>query len=145
MRKYTKKSIQKQTYEKVIAFLLNHNISIWYDVRIATLIITIFFGLIIAFFATQNTGFVSIKFLEYAVSVPVYIAVIGGLLIGLLFSWIISVGKDIGNSFTLRGKEHKITDYKKENEDLLRQIHQLEIRNAKLETAANLPLDDKSL
>lgn len=71
--------------------------------------------------------------------------VIGGLLIGLLFAWVISVGKDIGNSFAMRGKEHKITDFRKENDELQRQIHQLEIRNAKLETAANLPVDDKSL
>lgn len=112
---------------------------------IATLILTILLGLIIAFFATQNTGIVSINFLTYSIAVPVYIVVIGALLIGLLFSWIISTVNSIGTSMKMRGKEHKITDYKKENAELLRQVHQLEITNAKLETAANLPSDEKSL
>ncbi len=111
----------------------------------ATLILVILFGIIIAFFATQNTAFASIRFLSYSFSVPIYIIVAGALLVGLLFAWIISLVKDIGNSLTLRGKEHKITDYKKENAELLRKIHQLEITNARLETAANLPSDNKSL
>lgn len=64
---------------------------------------------------------------------------------GLFLSWIISVVGSIGTGFTLRGKEKKIKDYKKENLELLRQIHQLEITNTRLETAANLPSDDKSL
>lgn len=71
--------------------------------------------------------------------------VIGALLLGLLFSWIVSLVNGIGTSMKMRGKENKITDYKKENAELLRQVHQLEITNAKLETAANLPLDEKSL
>ncbi len=110
-----------------------------------TLITVILFGLVIAFFATQNTAFASIRFLNYSFSVPIYIIVVGALLVGLLFAWIISLVKDIGNSMAMRGKEHKITDYKKENAELLRQIHQLEITNARLETAANLPSDTKSL
>ncbi len=111
----------------------------------ATLIIVILFGLLIAFFATQNTTSASIHFLNYAFTVPIYMIVTGALLLGLLFAWIVSMVKDIGNSWAMRGKDHKITDYKKENAELLRQIHQLEITNARLETAANLPSDDKSL
>lgn len=53
--------------------------------------------------------------------------------------------KGIGTGFAMRGKEHKITDYQKENAELVRKIHQLEITNARLETAANLPSDEKSL
>ncbi|MBP6913385.1 MAG: LapA family protein [Candidatus Levybacteria bacterium] len=112
---------------------------------ITTLIATIFLGLIIAFFATQNTGSVTLNLLTYSLSIPIYMVVIGALLVGLIFSWIVIMGKSIGTGFAMRGKEHKITDYKKENAELLRQIHQLEITNARLETAANLPSDDKSL
>ncbi|HMS23000.1 MAG TPA: lipopolysaccharide assembly protein LapA domain-containing protein [Candidatus Levybacteria bacterium] len=118
---------------------------VWYDTYITTLIATIFLGLIIAFFATQNTGSVTLNLLTYSLSVPMYIVVIGSLLLGLLFSWIIIIPKNIITGFAMRGKEHKITDYKKENAELLRQIHQLEITNARLETAANLPSDTKSL
>ena len=112
----------------------------------ATLIITVLLGLFIAYFATQNTGAISLNFLNYSISgVPIYIVVVGALLVGLFLSWIISLIKGIGTGFTMRGKEGKIKDYKKENAELMRQIHQLELTNARLETAANLPSDDKSL
>lgn len=112
----------------------------------ATLIITVAFGLFLAFFATQNTGQISLHFLSYSLSnIPTYVVIIGALLVGLFFAWIISLIDGIGTGFTMRGKENKIKDYKKENAELLRQLHQLELTNSRLETAANLPSDDKSL
>lgn len=112
----------------------------------ATLIITIFFGLIITYFAIQNTGTISLNFLNYTIpGIPIYVVVVGALLIGLFFSWILSLVKSVSTGFTIRGKESKIKDYKKENAELTKQIHQLELTNARLETAANIPSDDKSL
>lgn len=110
------------------------------------LIITILFGLIIAYFAAQNTGSVSLHFLNYEVSrVPLYIVVIGALLVGLFLSWIISLVNGIAAGFTLRGKENKITNYKKELADLTKRFHQLELENTKLKAETNAPADDKSL
>ncbi len=106
----------------------------------ATLIIIVVIGLFFAFFATQNTGNVSINFLNYSLSeIPIYAVVIVSSLLGLFLSWILSMLKGIGTGFTLRGKEGKIKAGTKENEELTRRVHQLEIENAKLTTAANLP------
>lgn len=113
---------------------------------IATLIVTILFGLIIASFAIQNTGNISLNFFTYTIpNVPTYLAIIGALLIGLLFAWLISMMKGIETGFMLRGKEGKIKASTRENEELTRKIHQLELENARLSTAVNLPTDDKSL
>lgn len=67
--------------------------------------------------------------------------IIGALLVGLFFAWILSMVKGIGTGFALRGKDGKIKAGNKENEELTRKIHQLEIENAKLTTAANLPVN----
>lgn len=112
----------------------------------ATLIVTVLFGLVIAFFAIQNTAIISLKFLNYTIpGIPSYIVIVGALLVGLFSSWIISFINDIATGFTMRGKDNKIKDYKKENAEYLKQIHQLEIENAKLKTSTNTSKEDKSL
>lgn len=51
--------------------------------------------------------------------------------------------KGVGTGMMLRGKESKIKDYSKENAELTRKIHQLELQNARLETAANISVEDE--
>lgn len=112
----------------------------------ATVIITLIFGLILTFFAVQNTGPVTLRFLNYTTSgIPTYLVVVGALLVGLLLSWIISLVKDIGTGMTMRGKENKIKDYKKENTQLLKENHQLELENARLKATKNATPDDRSM
>lgn len=112
----------------------------------ATLIITFLIGLIIAYFATQNTGPVTLHFFTYSFpGIPTYFVVVGALLVGLFLSWIISAVNNISTGFAMRGKESKIKDYKKENADLMKRIHQLELENTKLMAETDSPPDDKSL
>ena len=74
----------------------------------ATLIVTVLFGLIIAYFAIQNTAVISLHFLNYQISgVPTYIVVVGSLLVGLFLSWIISFVNNIATGFAMRGKDIK--------------------------------------
>lgn len=99
-----------------------------------------------AYFATQNVAVISLNFLNYTLpGIPVYIVVIGALLVGLFLSWIISLLNEIGTGFTIRGKEGRIKDYKKETAELLKINHQLELENARLEGKTNDSADDKSL
>ncbi len=119
-----------------------------YDDHMATLIVTILMGLVITYFATQNTDSITLHFLNYTLpGIPLYAVVVGALLLGLFLSWLNSLVKGIATGATLRGKESKIKGYGKENAELTRKIHQLELENARLETALNLPAgtDDKSL
>lgn len=112
----------------------------------ATLIVTVLFGLVIAYLAIQNTGVISLNFLNYQIpGIPIYIVIVGALLVGLFSSWIISFVNNIATGFTMRGKDSKIKDYKKENAELLKINHQLELENTRLKAETNAPLDDKSL
>lgn len=112
----------------------------------ATLIITVLLGLIIAFFAIQNTAVISLNFFNYKLpGIPTYIVVVGALLVGLFLSWIISFVNGIITGFTIRDKDSQIKNYKNENAQYLKQIHQLELENARLMAETNAPADDKSL
>lgn len=112
----------------------------------ATLIVTVLLGSVIAFFATQNTEVISLSFLNYSLKdIPVYIVIVGALLVGLFLSWIISLINGITTGFAMMGKESAIKDYKKENTELLKKIHQLELENTRLKAETDSPPDDKSL
>jgi uncharacterized integral membrane protein len=52
------------------------------------LIIAVMLGLVIGYFATQNTTPVTIHFGRYVLEeVPLYLAAVGSLLIGLFIAW----------------------------------------------------------
>ena len=117
-----------------------------YHWRMFTLITIVLSGLVIAFFATQNTETVTLRFFESSIAgVPLYGAVVGGILLGLLLSSIITLVNNISNGITLRGKESAIKDYKKDNVELTKKVHQLELENTKLRTQADEPEDDRSM
>lgn len=117
-----------------------------YHRRVLTLIVTVLFGLIIAYFGTQNTDVVTLNFLNYSIpGVPVYIVVVGSLLVGLFLSWVISLVNTISTGLTILGNESELKGTKKENTEYLKQIHQLQLENARLTALTNVPIDDKSL
>jgi len=71
--------------------------------------------------------------------------VVGSLLAGFFISWIISLVNEVGTDLTIRGKESKIKDFRKENAELVKDIHKLELENTKLRAHTNAVEDDKSL
>lgn len=111
----------------------------------ATLIVTVLYGLVIGYFATQNTGVISLYFMNYMIpNVPIYIVVGGALLAGLCISGLISLVNDVSTVFTMWGKDSKIDASRKENAQLLSQIHQLELENTKLIEKTKSHSDKKS-
>lgn len=111
-----------------------------------TLIIILLSGIVVAVFATQNVQPVAITFLNYQVtSIPMYVIVLVALLFGIFISWLISMVGSISSFLTIRGKDKKINDGKKEATDLTKRIHQLELENERLKTEFNKQGDEKSL
>ncbi len=110
------------------------------------LIFTVIFGIIIAYFATQNTTSIGLHFASYSWSgIPVYLVVLLSLLIGLLFAWLLHVLTSISSSLTIRGKDHALTDLKRENSELTKQVHQLELENSKLATKEETIIERNAL
>jgi uncharacterized integral membrane protein len=99
-----------------------------------TLIVTVLFGLVIALFAMQNTSGANIHIAQYNFThVPLYLIMIGSLLVGLLISWVISLLNGVASFFTLQGKEHTIKNADKTIAQLEERVHALEKENARLQ------------
>ena len=105
------------------------------------IILLLILALVFGYFATQNTQHISITIANYTLSsIPLYAVVGLTLLIGLSFSWLVSLIDSFSIAMKLRGKEHKIKDANKTIQDLNKQVKDLEIENSRLkgknETAA---------
>lgn len=93
----------------------------------STLIILVAFSLGVAYFATQNTGIVHITLANFFTGgIPLYVVVIGSMLLGIFISWLISIVNYIFSTVKILGKEAKLKDahrtidtLNKENSDLL--------------------------
>ncbi|MBI2264434.1 MAG: DUF1049 domain-containing protein [Armatimonadetes bacterium] len=109
------------------------------------LILGAVFGLLVAYFAVQNTAPVAIILAGYESTVPLYFVVIGSLLIGLLLSWITSLAESLSSFFTIHGKDSAIKEARKEIGELAIRIHELELENTRLRAeAARLPVGEES-
>jgi hypothetical protein len=97
------------------------------------LLILIIFGLGMAYFATQNTGIVHIMAGNYAISgIPIYVLVIGAVLLGIFISWLISMVNSISTSMTLHGKESALKKALVTIEQLKKENRELALENAHL-------------
>lgn len=111
-----------------------------------TLVFTVLFASIAAYFATQNNRFIDINFLSYTLhGVPLYLVVLISVLIGLSLSWFISLIGEVSSLFALQDKENKLRRTKQNNVELLKQIHELQVENARLKAKTENEEDNKSL
>src|SRR2546428_681877 len=96
------------------------------------IILAIFFGLGIAYFANQNTGSINIHLGSYVwPNVPIYLLVIVAFLIGLLLAWISSLIRSAFSTMTIYGKDNKIKSANRTIDEMNRKIRQLERDNAR--------------
>jgi uncharacterized integral membrane protein len=107
----------------------------------------VLFGILSAFFATQNASYVTIALASYTFkNVPLYLVVLISLLLGLLLSSLISVVNALSSSLTIHGKNVKIKETKQTLADVTKHIHQLELENERLKTKYDDRVNDnKSL
>lgn len=103
-------------------------------------------GIGAAFFATQNTTLTSLTLGNYHLrNIPMYLIVLGSVLIGLLVAAIINLINSLTSSFELLGKDSKIKEGKKLVAELTKKIHQLELENTELKTLHEKIPDEKSI
>ncbi len=112
-----------------------------------SIILLLIGGSVIAYLSLQNTMLVTLSFLDYTVPhLPLYVIIIGSMLVGFLLSYLIHLINSVFVFFTLHGKDKTIMSEKKEVAELTKRIHQLELENAKLSKAANSEeADERSL
>lgn len=97
----------------------------------STLIILIIFGLGMAYFATQNTGLIHITIANfYSGGIPLYIVVVGAMLLGIFISWLISLVNSVTASFKMRRIYAEIRDANRTIEELTKKNTDLLKENA---------------
>ncbi len=98
-----------------------------------SLLLLVIFGLGMAFFATQNIATTTIILAGHIYKgVPLYIIVIGALLLGIFVSWLISIVDALSSTLTIHGRDKAIKKQAEINNDLKKRMRELEIENAKL-------------
>jgi uncharacterized integral membrane protein len=97
------------------------------------LIIAVALGLGIGYFATQNTTPVIIRIGEYVYQdVPLYLVIVGSILMGLLVAWILYVARSLSSTWTIYGKERAVKRANQTVQYLERRVEELETENARL-------------
>ena len=107
-------------------------------------------SLIFAYFSTQNTAGVVLHVGTITWrNIPLYLVILGSLLIGIVISWLISLVDVLSSKLTLLGKDSTIKQTKQTIADLTKEVHQLELENTKLESEktarSEQKMKDKSL
>lgn len=98
-----------------------------------SLLILIIFGLGVAYFATQNTGTVHMQVANYLIAdVPLYVIVIGSMLLGIFVSWLISMVDSISSNLRIHGKDTELKKAYRTIESLKKDNNTLLIENTQL-------------
>ena len=106
--------------------------------------LAIIFGLFFTVFAIQNTVPVTLVFGAFSLPfIPIYVIILGALLIGILLAWIFSAIDNVSTFFILNKKENTIRELKKTLSEVIRRVHQLEIEKDKLKKTSKLVQEDK--
>lgn len=110
------------------------------------LLITVILAGLFALFATQNTTVVEVSFGKFVLdNIPLYLVVLVPLLIGLLASYFIYIMYFLSTKLTLSEQKDKINYLKEENSELTKDLHKLELENAKLKSQNGEPIDEESI
>lgn len=107
-------------------------------------LITLFLvGIGMAFFATQNLGTTAITIAGYSYAdIPVYVVVLGSMLIGIVVSWILYLTNAVSSLVTLRGKNSEIKGALQTVDELKKENDTLRMENAKLQSRKESMLRD---
>ena len=107
-----------------------------------SLLILVVFGLGVGLFAAQNTGIVHIALGNYFVGgVPLYVIVIGSMLLGIFVSWLLSLVTSISSSLRFHGKVAELKEAYRTIESLNKENNALLRENAHLKGEQEVPYE----
>lgn len=111
-----------------------------------TLFFTVALGIFFSIFATQNTGLISLNFVGYTIpNVPIYLAILVPVLITLTVGWFIQFIRSISTRMAGSNQKNKINDLKRELAEVTKDLHKMELENAKFKNELGEPQDENSI
>ena len=104
------------------------------------LLVAVISGGLIAYFGMQNISPVTIRLNEYVWDdVPLYLVIVGSLLVGLFIAWILYFARSVSSTLTIYGKDRAMKKAKHTVADLERRVQELEAEKARLKTTLPSP------
>jgi uncharacterized integral membrane protein len=108
--------------------------------HMVVLLVAVIFGGLIAYFGMQNISPVTIRLNEYVWDdVPLYLVIVGSLLVGLFIAWILYFARSVSSTLTIYGKDRAMKKAKHTVADLERRVQELEAEKARLKTTSPSP------
>lgn len=99
------------------------------------LIVGVIFGLVVGYFATQNTTPVTIELGQYVIKeLPLYVVIVGSLLVGLFIAWILYIARTVSSRVTIYGKDTEVRKARRTVADLEQRCRELEEENGRLKS-----------
>jgi uncharacterized integral membrane protein len=109
------------------------------------LLVTVVLGIVLAIFATQNTGAVNLSLGEYYLpNVPIYLIVLVPLAGGFAIAWIVYLAKTLAQSLVIGEQTKEISGLKAELVAARKRAHELELENIKLKAKSG-EFDENSI
>lgn len=111
------------------------------------LILLLVVGSTLVYVSKYNFSLVSVNLGVVVISnVPLFYVIIGSVVFGLVLSYLVYLIRSVSTSLTLRGKNKEIKKDKEEILELVKRVHQLELKNEKQKNGENLePADPNAL
>jgi uncharacterized integral membrane protein len=108
--------------------------------HMVVLLVAVIFGGLIAYFGMQNISPVTIRLNEYVWDdVPLYLVIVGSLLVGLFIAWILYFARSVSSTLTIYGKDRAMKKAKHTVADLERRVQELEAEKAQLKNELSHP------
>jgi len=113
---------------------------------VVTLLIAVGLGVLFAIFGTQNTIPVTLHFAGRTLpNIPLYLAVLVPLLIGLILALLFHIFRDLSQSLTINEQKDEIKRLKKEIAEVTKDAHKFQLENTKIKSENETPADADSI
>ncbi len=110
------------------------------------LLCTVALSIIFSIFATQNTGLVTLFFSNYKISdIPVYLIILIPVLLSLISCTFIQFFRNLSSNYTIKHQKKLINGLKRDLGEVTKELHKLELENAKFKSELGEPQDDDSI
>jgi uncharacterized integral membrane protein len=112
----------------------------------AVLLVSVVLGVIFAVFGTQNTAPVDLNFGGYVLAgVPMYLAVLIPLLIGLVLALFLHIARDLSQRLTISEQKDKIKNLKQELAEVTKSAHKYQLESTRLKSENGDSGDEDSI
>lgn len=97
-------------------------------------------------FATQNVSLITLYFLGYNIhNIPVYLVVLLPVLLSLLFCAFVQFIRNISSNHIIKHQKKLISGLKRDLGEVTKELHKLELENAKFKNELGEPQDEDSI